>query len=244
MKQSTYAHYVYTLVDPRTGVPFYVGKGTAYRYKAHETEARHHNNKINKAKCDHIREIWEAGLNVVYEFEPRASHEGAFDREQQLIKQHGRRVDGTGSLFNVDRGGRDRWRPKTSDRSVYVYNLTGERHLTFCNVREAATYFNCDPSVVSRVARRNKLFRDQWVVSYEDATISTVIMWSTGSRPAKRPVQQLTKDGVLVHTFASTYEAGRAVGVRPDTIYATLRAVAIGKRKTAVAGGFVWRFVD
>lgn len=54
-------YYVYHLVDPRDGKPFYVGKGKGSRIREHEVEARR---GVTSAKCIRIREIWSADLPV------------------------------------------------------------------------------------------------------------------------------------------------------------------------------------
>lgn len=51
--------YVYLLVDPRTGLPFYVGKGKGKRCHAHRKEALEGR---RGAKYTRIREILVAGL--------------------------------------------------------------------------------------------------------------------------------------------------------------------------------------
>lgn len=82
--------YVYELVDPRTGEPFYVGKGSGDRIAEHERDARHGS---PHPKCDRIREIWALGLVVerrhvayfreevdAYDFEARRIGEIGFSR--------------------------------------------------------------------------------------------------------------------------------------------------------------------
>lgn len=62
--------YVYMLVDPRTGVPFYVGKGRGERFAAHGYEAMFTSNPpdddVSKSegnkKVERIREIRRAGV--------------------------------------------------------------------------------------------------------------------------------------------------------------------------------------
>jgi hypothetical protein len=244
MNQSPYRHYVYILSDPRNSQPFYIGKGTAYRYKAHETEARMGNDTINKAKCDLIREIWESGNNISYELLPCDTHELTFDKEQELIRLYGRRINGSGILLNVDQGGRDRWRPKTSNRTLYVYDRQGHLQHTFPSARTAATFFQCNPSVVSSAGRRVKLFRDLWILTYQQQDSSFIQNIVTTSRPAKRRVAQCSLTGEVITTHQSTYEAGRVCGLREDGVYSTLREFDIGKRKTATYGGFLWKWAD
>lgn len=62
--------YVYMLVDPRTGVPFYVGKGRGERFAAHGYEAILTSNPPDgdvsesegNKKVEQIREIRRAGV--------------------------------------------------------------------------------------------------------------------------------------------------------------------------------------
>ena len=58
--------YVYTLVDPRSGVPFYIGKGRGTRFASHGWEAMLGEDQIEEAnvgaKIARIREVRAAGL--------------------------------------------------------------------------------------------------------------------------------------------------------------------------------------
>jgi hypothetical protein len=54
-------YYVYILVDPRSGLPFYVGKGKGHRCKDHKREALEGRRGARYAV---IREILIAGLQV------------------------------------------------------------------------------------------------------------------------------------------------------------------------------------
>ena len=53
--------YVYELIDPRSGKPFYVGKGSGRRVDQHERDARA---GAELGRFDRIKEIWAAGLGV------------------------------------------------------------------------------------------------------------------------------------------------------------------------------------
>ena len=89
--------YVYRLVDPRDGAPFYVGKGTGRRAHVHVAAVRR--GKIdNGLKCQRISEILSAGLEVVVEtIKDRLTEQDAFVLERRLI------AEGVG-LTNIARG--------------------------------------------------------------------------------------------------------------------------------------------
>lgn len=98
--------YVYHLIDPRDGNPFYVGKGCGTRISDHETEARREQ-KLGlvdtSKKCNRIREIWSAGLFI----ERRLFQ--SFDTEQGAIAAEVSEIRRFGSLLtNVVHG----YRPK------------------------------------------------------------------------------------------------------------------------------------
>lgn len=94
--------YVYELFDPRTGTTFYVGKGCRDRMHAHEREAAR---GVRSRKCDKIRELRAAGLEVgkrkVAEFD---DEQAAYDFETDAIASIGLE-----KLTNVFPGGQTAW---------------------------------------------------------------------------------------------------------------------------------------
>lgn len=77
--------YVYLLIDPRNGRPFYVGKGTGRRCYDHEAEAKGDRSQ-NPRKIQTILEIWAMGKAVRYAFPYTGlSETRALVRERQLI---------------------------------------------------------------------------------------------------------------------------------------------------------------
>jgi hypothetical protein len=96
-------YYVYILRDPRKeNEPFYVGKGKDSRAEFHGNKADIH----NPFKTNVINKIKEVGLEPVIEYYKEHIEESiAFAEEIALIKQYGRRDNGTGILTNLTDGG-------------------------------------------------------------------------------------------------------------------------------------------
>lgn len=77
--------YVYELIDPFSGEPFYVGKGTKRRIECHEAEAK---KGTAGEKCDRIRAIWERGGQVERSIVQRFDDEqDAYDFERARIAE-------------------------------------------------------------------------------------------------------------------------------------------------------------
>jgi hypothetical protein len=91
--------YVYRLVDPRNGLPFYVGKGQRGRAWEHEQEVRRGLPGCNDRKRQKIADIIRSGLEV--EIEIIASYED----EADALDHEWRLVDAMPTLTNMAPGG-------------------------------------------------------------------------------------------------------------------------------------------
>lgn len=107
--------YVYVYLDPRIAgtfkyleyefeyEPFYVGKGTGDRYKAHMLKCC---KGVNLHKDRKISNILKVGLvPIIVKIGITTDEQEAYDLERVLIQEIGRRIVGTGSLTNLEEGG-------------------------------------------------------------------------------------------------------------------------------------------
>lgn len=86
---SDWPYYVYKLIDPRSGMAFYIGKGKNHRVYSHEREALKNKPPINKRKIDTIRAIWADGMQVIREIHSyHRDEQHAYDIEHGLIMSH------------------------------------------------------------------------------------------------------------------------------------------------------------
>jgi hypothetical protein len=119
--------YTYLLIDPRTGLPFYIGKGSGKRMYHHETGIRH-----NPYLRERIAELRSLDLKIVYEkwFESD-DKDFCYWVESYLIDYFGRE-----NLCNLTRGGGDALSgedhpckdPKVRARLSNSGKALGERH--------------------------------------------------------------------------------------------------------------------
>jgi len=79
--------YVYTLTDPRNGMPFYVGKGHGKRCEFHLDEAKYYTKRKSK-KLNKIRKLMSLGMKpIITKVEENVSDEQAIDFECLLIAE-------------------------------------------------------------------------------------------------------------------------------------------------------------
>lgn len=100
-------YYIYEYVDPRTQLPFYIGKGKGERKYDHMNSSLSRNE--NKEKCKIINELHSLGLSpVINEIESNIENELiAYNREDFYILKYGRRgIDPHGILTNQSLHGR------------------------------------------------------------------------------------------------------------------------------------------
>jgi len=94
--------YIYQYICKDTKTPFYVGKGTNDRQRAHLREARKGGDRI---LCDKIRKLgFEQGIEIIVVYDDLTEWE-AFQKECRLIEEIGRLDLGTGPLLNRSFGG-------------------------------------------------------------------------------------------------------------------------------------------
>lgn len=107
--------YVYEIIDPKTNLPFYVGKGSGKRYLHHIADSKREKPyDTNMHKINKIRKILNEGLEPVINIIFRTEDEmEALNYESELIKKYGRIVDDTGILTNL--------RDSDSNLSGYTY---------------------------------------------------------------------------------------------------------------------------
>lgn len=95
--------YVYALYDPRTNIPFYVGKGKGRRCYDHNSE---NDKKPNPKKRELINAIQADGFILTVKFIEKDLEENeAFMVETAWIRNLGRMDENAGPLFNLTNGG-------------------------------------------------------------------------------------------------------------------------------------------
>jgi len=95
-------YYTYIYSDPRTLVPFYVGKGSGNRCYVHLNEKHKHANVWFGRK---IKKIKREGLKPLVEKIYVSSEYYSLELEKGLIKKFGRKDLNTGTLLNLNEGG-------------------------------------------------------------------------------------------------------------------------------------------
>lgn len=126
--------YVYIYCHPDTGIPFYVGKGSANRYKRHLVNARnpHLRNKINKLN----KEGKKPFIDIVFRTD---DEDLAYDIEENLITHYKRVCDG-GTLCNQDLG--------TRGSKVYDFDKEFFKLLGKYSDNEISRRYGCSYSIV------------------------------------------------------------------------------------------------
>ena len=106
-------YYIYVYINPNTGLPFYVGKGSGSRKFDHLNE--NSSKKENKEKWQVIKHLIDAGTPpTIVELESNIESELlAFNREDYYILKYGRLgIDVNGILTNKTIGGKQPPVPK------------------------------------------------------------------------------------------------------------------------------------
>lgn len=110
-------HYVYRLIDPRTGITFYIGRGQGNRVFAHAYDADKEtdNEKVDSLKLRNIRAIRSAGFEVQHVIHRHGMDEKAAKEVEAAL------IDAYPGLTNIQ-GGHDGTRGVMhADQIVRIY---------------------------------------------------------------------------------------------------------------------------
>lgn len=217
-------YYTYELVDPRSKLPFYVGKGRGDRVIQHIS---HRNAKTvfksNPHKSNTINQIVKAGLKVLCRIVFVGTEQDCFDQEILLISKYGyRHADGL--LCNITRGGEGN---TSHGRMISQFNMFGEFLRHYKNAREAALANGWNHySLICSCCRG----RDRSYMGY---------LWAyKGELPNllehKRVVYQWSTRGILINKFESVADAGKLLQCDPSSITGAITG------KSRLSSGFVW----
>lgn len=119
-------YYIYYLIDPRTNIPFYIGKGKGVRCTVHlkETQAT----TENYSKYAFIKDIRKSGLEPLIEkILTDLPEDVAYELESELIQAFGRiKYDSNGILTNICVDNRPpkitSWKPETIQKRTESVN--------------------------------------------------------------------------------------------------------------------------
>lgn len=207
--KNTNPHYTYVLIDPRTSLPFYVGKGSGDRDKTHLKEAQLPRNKqSNQEKCSVINDILSNGMEIKYKRHWFKTAKEAYTKERQLVKRWGRKKDGSGILTNLLPGGKG-----GASQSVYVFDKhTGNFIGLFLSQQEAAAKLKILESSISACLNGKAESAGDCVFSRTESINAKLIK---EQRIELFELPSLRSIGV----FNSTYEAAAAIGVNQTLIH-------------------------
>lgn len=255
--------YTYKLIDPKTNLPFYIGKGTKDRMfdhvNLHDKQYKNmsHNNGLLKNKTKKV--LRESG-HIKYQRYLCSSEQQAFDIEKKLIAKYGRRDIKTGILCNMTNGGEgvsgairdEQWREKQraarANHGSFVDRYTMEgQYIDTWKAKEAVKHLNIDSGSLSlcynNKARSAGGFRwtKEGVPLIDWETIRKERDKHKPHKPHKihkhtKTVYQFTFEGEYIQSFMGCRKAGEHINKSENAIRECCR-----KRSTH-AGGYLWRF--
>lgn len=242
--------YVYYLIDPDTGQPFYVGKGSGRRMYEHNRIRNRLTNPLLKAK---LCKLHKSNKPIVYEkVLINATEEEAFKKEVVAIATYGKKIDGTGILCNLTDGGEgsalmwtlERREQKSKSmrgkrgylpikaKPVSQFTLDGQHLTDFPSAKVASEKIKAaNQSYIAQCCKGKRRSSGGFLWAYKGRSVLPF------NKKYYQPVTQITTSGVLLRTFRSLTEAEKHTGVELHNISECCR----GKSKTA--GGFAWRYV-
>lgn len=207
-------YYVYSLINPLTNLPFYIGKGKGKRYKSHFREKSLLYGK-NKLKNYYIKKILDSGNKTIVEIVFISNiEEDCLLKEIELISKHGRLNLGTGILTNLTDGG------DTTSGWIMPKETRDKVSDT-----------------------RNARLQSGEIIPYKhtEEHKENLKENNPGGKTTSKKIYQIDpNNGLIVKTWDSSRQAGISFGKKS---WRNISIVA-NRFKNRICRGFYWRWVD
>lgn len=203
-------YYIYEYIDPRSGLPFYVGKGKGNR-KFNHLRNEKESKQENVDKFNVIQEILAAGLfPVIREIESNIEKEtDAYEREDYWILRYGRRgLDKDGILTNRTLHGHPPtpiWnserKKKHSEWNASYWTedrKSAHRLIAKQNALKGGLASMGMISVVDLTGKTKKITKEEYNAINKDIPIENRDLVSTASKEGKRRLQKQPTLGSVV----------------------------------------------
>jgi hypothetical protein len=156
------------------------------------------------------------------------------EQEIHLISKFGKIIDKSGILCNISSGGEGRYKDKSNNKKIYVYNLRGNLISAFPSCLDAASFYNLDRRLIGMAANMKRITCGKYQFRYEHNKDVNIRNLSKTPRRTAIPIVCTNLSTGQELPFSSFYKFQKFLGISSN---AHILDCLNGKRK-AVKG---WR---
>ena len=135
------------------------------------------------------------------------------DKEIELISTYGRIINSSGCLCNISGGGEGRYKDKSNNKKIYVYNLQGTLINTFSSCNEAADYYGLDRRNVGMAASMKRKTCGDYQFRYEYNKDLDLLNLNKSLRKIAKPIICTNINTGQVLRFSSSYKFAKFLGL-------------------------------
>lgn len=139
------------------------------------------------------------------------------EKEIELISKFGRIIDRSGVLCNISGGGEGRFKDKSNNKKIYVYNLQGTLINTFPSCQDAAEYYGLEKSNVGAAANMKRISCGDLQFRYEYNKGLNLRNLSKSVRKVAKPIVCTNISTGQEITFSSSYKFIQFLGINSNS---------------------------